>query len=71
MQHVVPNNVASCFVEMLRAFGQAFKEARTSFIASKDALIRRIGTTTLYYVLAILWYQMKHELLLKKIQPLL
>ena len=25
MQHVVPNNVARCCVEMLRAFGQAFK----------------------------------------------
>ena len=24
MQHVVPNNVARCCVEMLRAFGQAF-----------------------------------------------
>ena len=38
---------------------------------SNDALIRRIGTTTLSYVLAILWYQMKHELLLNKIQSLL
>ena len=36
-----------------------------------DALIRRIGTTTLYHVLAILRYQMKHELLLNKIQSLL
>ena len=36
-----------------------------------DALIRRIGTTTLYHVLALLWYQMKHELLLNKIQSLL
>ena len=26
MQHVVPNNVARCCVEMLRAFGQAFRE---------------------------------------------
>ena len=26
MQHVVPNNVAKCCVEMLRAFGQAFTE---------------------------------------------
>ena len=25
MQHVVPNNVARCCVEMLRAFGQALK----------------------------------------------
>ena len=36
-----------------------------------DALIRRIGTTTLYHVLAILWYQMKHKLLLNKIKSLL
>ena len=36
-----------------------------------DALIRRKGTTTLYRELAILWYQMKHELLLNKIQSLL
>ena len=27
-QHVVSNNVARCCVEMLRAFGQAFKFAR-------------------------------------------
>ena len=32
-----------------------------------DALIRKIVTTTLYHVLAILGYQMKHELLLNKI----
>ena len=36
-----------------------------------DALIGRIGPTTLYHVLAILWYQKKHELLLNKIQSLL
>ena len=35
-----------------------------------DVLIRGIGTTTLYHVLAILWYKMKHELLVNKIQLL-
>ena len=37
-QHVVPNNVARCWVEMLRAFGQAFTLvthlARSLFISS-------------------------------------
>ena len=28
MQHVVPNNVERCCVEMLRAFGKAFREFR-------------------------------------------
>ena len=36
-----------------------------------DALIRRTDTTTFHHVLAILWYQMKHELLLNKIESLL
>ena len=34
------------------------------------ALIRRIGTTTLYHLLAILWYQMNHGFLLNKMQSL-
>ena len=37
----------------------------------RDAPIRRTGTTMFYHVLAILWYQMKHELLLNKKQSLL
>ena len=36
-----------------------------------NALIGRISATTLYHVLAILWYQMKHGLLLNKMQSLL
>ena len=38
---------------------------------SSNALIRRIGTTTLYHVLATLWSQMEHGLLLNKMQLLL
>ena len=48
-QHVVPNNVARCCVEMLRAFGQAFRRdnrmwwSRVSNAADKSS---RTSTTS-------------------------
>ena len=33
MQHVVPNNVARCYVEMLRAFGEALRRKNSFLIA--------------------------------------
>ena len=38
MQHVVPNNVARCCVEMLRAFGQALIHAKLSAYADNYQL---------------------------------
>ena len=35
---------------------------------SRDLVIRRIDTTTFYHVTAMLWYHVKHQLLLNKIQ---
>ena len=40
MQHVVPNNVARCCVEMLRAFGQGFTAPAHSRGANMNAPIR-------------------------------
>ena len=35
---------------------------------SRDLVIRRVDTTTLYHVTAMLWYHVKHQLLLNKMQ---
>ena len=40
MQHAVPNNVARCCVEMLRAFGQALKNMLRTFSGSSCKKIR-------------------------------
>ena len=37
----------------------------------RNILIRRIDTTTLYNLTAMLWYDRKHQLLLKKIRSFL
>ena len=38
---------------------------------SRDLVIRRIDTVTLYHVTAMLWYHVKHKLLLNKMQSCL
>ena len=46
-QHVVPNNVARCCVEMLRAFGQAFSHETSTYVGKKilrDAWMSRAFT---------------------------
>ena len=52
-------------------FGKIFRRRWTVSTPPRNALIRRIGTTTLYHILAILCYKMKHGLLLNKMQSLL
>ena len=37
----------------------------------RNVLIRKIDTTTLYHLTAMLWYHIKHQLLLRKIQSFL
>ena len=48
-----------------------FRWVKTVSMLPSNVLIRRIGVTTLYHVLAIFWYEMKYGLLLNKMQPLL
>ena len=38
---------------------------------SREIVIRRINTTTLYHVTAMLWYHVKHQLSLNEIQSFL
>ena len=37
----------------------------------RNVLITRIDTTTLYHLTAMLWYHIKHQLLLKRIRSFL
>ena len=48
---------------------QIFRWLKPVSILIGDLVIRRIDTTTLYHVTEMLWYHVKHQLLLNKMQP--
>ena len=55
MQHVVPNNVAKCWVEMLRAFGQAF-------IHQGHWCFKEMVTGKIYKILQSVKYFLSHAI---------
>ena len=54
-----------------RPFTRDRKSAKPVSTFSRDRIIRRIDTTRLYHVTALLWYHVKHQLLLNKMQSFL
>ena len=56
--------------QKLSTLSNPLKVAGTSFTTFKDLLIRRVVTTKLYHVTAMLWYHMEHKLLLNKMRSL-
>ena len=55
--------------EFERAPSQGWIKPASTF--SRDLIMRRIDTTRLYHVTVLLWYHVKHQLLLNKMQSFL
>ena len=71
--HPATNNIKYCKRSVSKLYDKAkhlwwLKPVST---LERNVLIRRIDTTTPYHLIAMLWYHVKHQLLLKKIRSFL
>ena len=69
-------NLQSCVLDAMLSVGFAQPNSKLRWFKlvltlERNVLIRRIDTTTLYHLTTMLWYHIKHQLLLKKIRSFL